>query len=423
MSNSVNSYDSLGELFRQQLENHRLPVDDYDQTGIEQRLAKKKKAGIIRFGIAGAMTAAASVTLLLLMNGPSVDTPDIAAANNPKIITNDAEYPNNEHSPTTPSEQIASNERPVEPISVSKFPERTKFDTSKTETSSRSVPIDEIQHSASESVPQNAVSQDSEDVEPVVTEISENIIDEPKIYDTLPEAEEPPQKKSNNRWLLAAAFGSGGAGGNPAEKPTFDQVAESGKSDAARLNNDYAAWASSSIQRFNGMTVDDFSEINHNVPFSFGVTARKNFGKYWGLESGLIYTYLSSSFGWSSYDVRQRLHYIGIPINVAVYLWNNNPNWKIYLSGGPMIEKGLRGVYMQKNKQGNWTHTTTVKASLDGLQWSLNSALGVSYRFDKGFGIYFEPRLSYYFDNDQPFSIRTDRPLFLGINMGLNYEF
>ena len=88
-----------------------------------------------------------------------------------------------------------------------------------------------------------------------------------------------------------------------------------------------------------------------------------------------------------------------------------------------MAEKGLRVIYRQTSSWGSETRTTTVKTSIDGLQWSLNGALGINYRFDKGFGIYLEPRVGYCFDNDPPISMRTEWPIFIGVNMGLNYEF
>ena len=140
------------------------------------------------------------------------------------------------------------------------------------------------------------------------------------------------------------------------------------------------------------------------------------------METGLVYTYLASHFEWSCHDVHQSLHYLGIPINMVVYLWNSKPNWRIYLSGGFMAEKGLRAVYRQERQIQSEHRITTVRSSIDGLQWSLNGGLGVNYRFEKGWGIYFEPRAGYSFDNNQPISIRTEWPVYFGIHLGLNYQ-
>ena len=40
-----------------------------------------------------------------------------------------------------------------------------------------------------------------------------------------------------------------------------------------------------------------------------------------------------------------------------------------------------------------------------------------------GIDVYFEPKCSYFFDNDQPLSIRTDRKLSGGIEGGLRFNF
>jgi len=88
-----------------------------------------------------------------------------------------------------------------------------------------------------------------------------------------------------------------------------------------------------------------------------------------------------------------------------------------------MVEKGLQAVYRQEENWGNHIRPTTEKSSIDGLQWSLNLGFGVRYKLEKGWGIYFEPRAGYSFDNNQPISIRAEYPFFFGVNFGLNYGF
>ena len=140
----------------------------------------------------------------------------------------------------------------------------------------------------------------------------------------------------------------------------------------------------------------------------------------------MVYTYLSSRYRWNygvAFEATQQLHYLGIPLNGVAYLWNNNPKWNAYLSLGAMLEKGL---WMKTTRnQHFWNHvvTTTQKSDIDGWQWSLNSSLGISYRFAEKMEFYVEPRFSYYFDSDQPMSIRTDWPVSVGIGGGLRYSF
>jgi predicted porin len=69
-------------------------------------------------------------------------------------------------------------------------------------------------------------------------------------------------------------------------------------------------------------------------------------------------------------------------------------------------------------------YRVTQKGSVHGLQFSTNAGLGVSYNFSKNIGIYLEPNAVYYIkDNRQLESFRTEKPLNLGLNIGLKYDF
>ena len=117
------------------------------------------------------------------------------------------------------------------------------------------------------------------------------------------------------------------------------------------------------------------------------------------------------------------MHYMGIPVNFVLYFGNSKPNnWRFYFSGGFMVEKGLRAIYRQEENWGSQNRTTTVRSSIDGLQWSLNGGMGASYKLEKGWSIHLEPRVGYSFDNQQPVSIRTEHPVYFGMNLGLNYQ-
>jgi hypothetical protein len=53
------------------------------------------------------------------------------------------------------------------------------------------------------------------------------------------------------------------------------------------------------------------------------------------------------------------------------------------------------------------------------MQLSANIGMGAEFMVGKHLGIYIDPSLRYYFDNDQPKSIRTAQPLMFGFEMGL----
>jgi len=258
--------------------------------------------------------------------------------------------------------------------------------------------------------------------------------------------------KKDKKWLLAAAFGTvghtndfrkdynnasselnlNGSGNKYAVNATLPGYTSTkgitnGTEDMQSslelsLNGSSNRYAASTVP-LSHISAKDITNIRHTPPFSLGMMARKSLGKRSSVESGVVYTCLASRFKWSDYDVNQRLHYMGIPVNMVVSLGSNaKSDWQIYLSGGFTVEKGLRAICRHERQMGNMIHTITSKRSIDGLQWSLNGALGVNYRFYKGLGIYFEPRAGYSFDCNQPVSIRTERPVYIGINLGLNYE-
>ena len=60
--------------------------------------------------------------------------------------------------------------------------------------------------------------------------------------------------------------------------------------------------------------------------------------------------------------------------------------------------------------------------SISGVQLSVNASVGVSYDLSKELSLFLAPRLSYYFDNDQPESIRTDRDMSFGATIGLKFN-
>jgi hypothetical protein len=116
------------------------------------------------------------------------------------------------------------------------------------------------------------------------------------------------------------------------------------------------------------------------------------------------------------------LHYLGIPVNLVINLWDN-PDWNVYVSGGGMIEKGVRSIYHVEAYGLDEHKSATYRSGIDGLQWSLNLSVGVSYRFYRDWSLYLEPRYSYYFNNNQPVSYRTENMTLIGVGAGVRFEF
>jgi hypothetical protein len=171
---------------------------------------------------------------------------------------------------------------------------------------------------------------------------------------------------------------------------------------------------------------DNFEEVTYFLPLSFGITFRKEISNYLFIESGLTYTYLYSKFKnkLPKRDAKLELHYLGIPVNLIVSIYRNRySHWNIYTSVGGMVEKGLMSHYRQNEyESGSRVAISTISnEKIDGLQWSVHAALGVDYKIVKNYSIYFEPKINYYLQNNQPVSARTEHPLIIGINAGFRY--
>ena len=132
-----------------------------------------------------------------------------------------------------------------------------------------------------------------------------------------------------------------------------------------------------------------------------------------GIETGIIYTLLNSDvkIREKASNVKQTLHYIGVPVNVSWTFYKNH-RFRTDVTGGIMIEKCVSA------KFGDDTFKLT------NFQPSLHVGLGGEYRLSRYMGIYIQPTASYYFKDDTPIrTIRTENPLQLGIKGGIRFTF
>ena len=414
-------YDAIGELFRQKLENHQLPVDGDGWAEIERRIGRRKNKPAIWLWSSG-IAAAAVIAMLLTINKPKAEETTIMAVIQ-EATTEEPATVNNETVASANEQETTNNNNIALLKSVS-----SEIKSDNLENQSVAQEFENSINIAEQNETLTATTAEPNVTEPSVIEHTATIqtVNETFKFD-ISLFDDTPVKK-DKKWMLAASFGivgnnseSSGSGQN-----YYAQLSQSPVTRGSSFNNQYAVDLSSNIKSLSGLNKSDIENIRHLPPLSFGLMAR-NLGKKGGVETGLVYTFLSTRFefsdSWANYNVHQNLHYIGIPFNMLAYLWNSNSNWQIYFSGGIMAEKGVRATYTQEMREGSQVHRTTTvsKSSVPGLQLSVNSALGVNYRLSKDFGIYFEPRAGYSFDCNQPISIRTEYPVYVGINAGLYY--
>lgn len=167
------------------------------------------------------------------------------------------------------------------------------------------------------------------------------------------------------------------------------------------------------------------SELHHYFPVSAGLELTCFFldGRM-GVGTGVNYTYLESRYealmnnGEYQAKVTQKFNYMGIPLNLYFNVISNEWGY-FYLSLGGLAERAVGINYSITNLEGvRFTENKTPK----GLQWSVNVGVGFEYRFLKFMGVYVDPRLSYFFDCNQPYSVRTEQPLQFRLELGFRFH-
>lgn len=156
----------------------------------------------------------------------------------------------------------------------------------------------------------------------------------------------------------------------------------------------------------------DKSSFRHHLPLSFGLTVRKELPHRFSLESGVVYTLLRSDvrLPYSSDDVSQKLHFVGIPLRMNWQFVERGP-LTAYLGAGGMAEKCIAAKFGSQ---------TVDEAS---LQWSLLAAIGAQYRLADYVGLYFEPEVSWYATDTELRTSRSDAPLSLTLRLGVRVLF
>lgn len=182
--------------------------------------------------------------------------------------------------------------------------------------------------------------------------------------------------------------------------------------------------ASSAVSYSNSAmrSMELISQAEHSLPLNLGIQAQVGLGKKMAVGIGFSYTMLKSRYeallNKKFHNVKQTLHYIGIPVNFYYNFLESN-YLKLYANAGGTIEKGVSAKYHLSSYDGT---SFQAKASLEGLQYSANLGLGLEYAFSELCGVYLEPNAVYFFDSRVPASIRTDQPFQLKAEIGFRFH-
>lgn len=174
--------------------------------------------------------------------------------------------------------------------------------------------------------------------------------------------------------------------------------------------------------------VEQKTEYEHHLPIRIGLSVAYALTDRLSISSGLTYTRLSSDIKDASreskYIGEQRLHYVGIPVNVSYKVVASFRWLGLYGTAGVLAEKCVSGTtdegYVENNTM---KYTNTHNISSKPLQMSVNAGVGIQFDFIDNVGIYAEPGLSYYFDDGSALqTIYKEKPLNFNLNVGVKFK-
>jgi NAD-dependent DNA ligase (contains BRCT domain type II) len=421
----INSKDEFSELVKQKLENYSVPVDEQCWAEIEQRLKPKRKKTPIGIWLSAA-SIAAGFALLFMLNPFANDPANMAEVIEGKGVKEVTEVI--ENTEATESTEVKEVKRGTGTKETAKSTESKKVveigETKIAENIKEGKEVTEVGEVITNNIAgtkntENAITATEQ---LLVEEVQQSIEEKQEKSGKLTTLEEqknqeeknlPKKNRNQNKWTLAAAYGSS-SGSSSSNNVPQSMFSEGSYQKLVKAENSFVPILSE----------EHFSDIQYLPPLSFGFNIRKDITPRLGLATGLHYTYLSTYFKNADpyRDAALQLHYLGIPLDVVFNLYDQQ-RWNIYLSGGVMVEQGLE-VYKQNFDQYEQNYQTSKKPTIiEGVQWSANAAFGVSYEIYRNIGVYFQPRASYFFDNNQPISLRTKQPFTINLNIGLQYRF
>lgn len=169
-------------------------------------------------------------------------------------------------------------------------------------------------------------------------------------------------------------------------------------------------------------------EIDYKIPVQVGLSIGIPLSDRWSLHTGLSYTYLGTDIkkgNTRGYTLtRQKLHYVGIPVQISFDFLETRPV-TLYASAGGMVEKCVKGeTSATYHRADGYTSSGSTDDRIGRRLWqfSLNAAAGVQFNIVRSVGIYCEPGLTYYVPDgsDLP-TIRDAHPWNFSLQTGIRF--
>lgn len=169
-----------------------------------------------------------------------------------------------------------------------------------------------------------------------------------------------------------------------------------------------------------------YHTTSHKLPVTIGMNVSLNINHLWAAETGLTYTWLTSTTesGDAHHHKRelQRIHYLGLPLRLKFKFFERR-NWSAYAAAGGAVGFPVKAS-LSTTSYTDGSQTSYAEASLSApVQFSLGAGAGLQYNLNRHFGIYAEPQLQWYIPtNSDITTYRTEHPLRFTPAVGLRWE-
>ena len=156
--------------------------------------------------------------------------------------------------------------------------------------------------------------------------------------------------------------------------------------------------------------------FRHELPISFGLSARIFLTDRLAINTGLSYTRYSSLRSRFSYDTNdlhrdwQYAHYLGIPVRLD-WMAVNKKHFNLYLGAGLQADKCVYAI------AGN------ERLNEREVLFGLNGTMGLQVNIVPMVGLYIEPEVSYALNEGSIETFRSDEPFVITARGGLRFNF
>lgn len=203
----------------------------------------------------------------------------------------------------------------------------------------------------------------------------------------------------------------------------------------ASVSDSYGMFTMSKMQAYNeDEKVSPESETTHKQPISLGVLTSFNITPKLQIETGLIYTHLSSETTNRSESFtnteKVQFHYLGVPLNINYTLLSVN-KLNLFVTAGTMVEKDINGKIRYNDEKdissvvnGGYANESSAKINQKNPQWSIAGGVGITYPLYHKTHLFGKVGGRYYINaNNEYKTYYSDEKLGLDIQVGIKFNF